>query len=136
MKCSRCGYEWKSRVERPKACPDCKRRDWDKVSSPKPASEVFDLTKNTLPNGSFEEGSFGIWSVEVAPGGHIPTPYIEMPDKSLPTVIEFTFDSRVDNSVGCAALQEAGYHEPLIDGARYRVTFDRRQPASVRVEHP
>lgn len=26
MKCPFCGYEWEKRVERPKACPECKRR--------------------------------------------------------------------------------------------------------------
>lgn len=27
--CLRCGYRWINRVERPKACPDCKSRSWD-----------------------------------------------------------------------------------------------------------
>jgi len=31
--CRKCGYEWKSRArnhgQRPKSCPECKRRDWD-----------------------------------------------------------------------------------------------------------
>lgn len=26
MKCNKCGYEWASRIEEPKACPRCKRR--------------------------------------------------------------------------------------------------------------
>jgi len=25
-KCGKCGYQWVPRVERPKACPECKRR--------------------------------------------------------------------------------------------------------------
>ena len=29
LKCLQCGYEWEPRVERPKACPECIRRDWD-----------------------------------------------------------------------------------------------------------
>lgn len=24
-KCSKCGYEWESRIEKPKACPLCKQ---------------------------------------------------------------------------------------------------------------
>lgn len=28
MKCPRCGYEWEGRVEKPKACPECKGRLW------------------------------------------------------------------------------------------------------------
>lgn len=27
-KCALCGHEWKSRVEKPKQCPGCKRYDW------------------------------------------------------------------------------------------------------------
>ena len=32
FKCKRpiCGYEWQSRVEKPKVCPRCKSYDWDK----------------------------------------------------------------------------------------------------------
>ena len=29
-KCEKCGYEWLARVENPKSCPECKRRDWRK----------------------------------------------------------------------------------------------------------
>jgi len=29
MKCKRCGYEWDSRKEKPKSCPNCKRYDWN-----------------------------------------------------------------------------------------------------------
>ncbi len=29
-KCKKCLYEWKSNLERPKSCPNCKRYDWDK----------------------------------------------------------------------------------------------------------
>jgi len=29
-KCQKCGYEWQSRVENPKECPDCKSRHWNK----------------------------------------------------------------------------------------------------------
>ncbi len=29
-KCKRCGYEWAARVEKPKACPECKDRKWNK----------------------------------------------------------------------------------------------------------
>jgi len=29
-KCKKCGYEWESRVKKPKACPECKTRTWDK----------------------------------------------------------------------------------------------------------
>jgi predicted Zn-ribbon and HTH transcriptional regulator len=28
-KCKRCGYEWKSRVEKPLTCPRCKRYDYN-----------------------------------------------------------------------------------------------------------
>ena len=28
MKCNKCGYEWESRVENPKECPECKTRLW------------------------------------------------------------------------------------------------------------
>jgi predicted Zn-ribbon and HTH transcriptional regulator len=27
--CKKCGYKWKSRVEKPSACPRCKRYDYD-----------------------------------------------------------------------------------------------------------
>lgn len=26
LKCLKCGYEWVGRVEKPKACPECKSR--------------------------------------------------------------------------------------------------------------
>lgn len=29
FKCKRCNYEWEPRVDNPKACPECKRRDWN-----------------------------------------------------------------------------------------------------------
>lgn len=30
-KCNKCGYSWTKRIDRrPKACPECKARDWDK----------------------------------------------------------------------------------------------------------
>jgi len=29
-KCKRCGYEWESKLKVPKACPRCKRYDWNK----------------------------------------------------------------------------------------------------------
>jgi len=30
-KCNQCKHEWKSRIEKkPKACPACKRYDWNK----------------------------------------------------------------------------------------------------------
>ena len=28
-KCRVCGYEWESRTKLPKACPKCKRYDWN-----------------------------------------------------------------------------------------------------------
>lgn len=28
-KCLRCGWKWMSRVRNPKACPRCKRYDWN-----------------------------------------------------------------------------------------------------------
>ena len=28
--CQKCGYEWESRKENPKSCPECKTRNWDK----------------------------------------------------------------------------------------------------------
>lgn len=33
-KCERCGYEWMSKLEKPKACPRCKRYDWHKSGTP------------------------------------------------------------------------------------------------------
>ncbi len=30
LRCLRCGYEWAARVEKPKACPECKDRRWNK----------------------------------------------------------------------------------------------------------
>ena len=30
-KCLKCEYEWTSRNGKPKACPRCKRYDWDKT---------------------------------------------------------------------------------------------------------
>lgn len=29
-KCLRCNYEWRSTVENPKSCPNCKRYDWNR----------------------------------------------------------------------------------------------------------
>lgn len=29
-KCLRCDYEWQGRIEKPKACPECKTRLWNK----------------------------------------------------------------------------------------------------------
>lgn len=29
-KCKKCGYEWLSRIEKPKACPACKQYGWQK----------------------------------------------------------------------------------------------------------
>ena len=29
-KCKKCKHEWIGRVENPKECPECKRRDWNK----------------------------------------------------------------------------------------------------------
>jgi len=29
-KCKKCGYEWTSRVDNPKECPECKSRRWNK----------------------------------------------------------------------------------------------------------
>lgn len=29
-KCEQCGHEWDPRTDKPKACPACKRYDWDK----------------------------------------------------------------------------------------------------------
>lgn len=31
MKCNNCGHEWISRIEKPKACPKCKRYDYQDV---------------------------------------------------------------------------------------------------------
>jgi predicted Zn-ribbon and HTH transcriptional regulator len=31
--CRLCNYVWVARVSRPKACPDCKSRNWDKPPS-------------------------------------------------------------------------------------------------------
>lgn len=30
-KCKKCGYIWKSFLDKPKQCPNCKRNDWDKT---------------------------------------------------------------------------------------------------------
>ncbi len=43
-KCKKCQYEWPSKLERPKACPKCKRYDWDKEDSEIPVG--FDSIKN------------------------------------------------------------------------------------------
>lgn len=29
-KCSKCNYKWLSRVAKPKSCPQCKTRIWDR----------------------------------------------------------------------------------------------------------
>ena len=28
--CQKCGYKWTPRKKKPKSCPECKSRDWDK----------------------------------------------------------------------------------------------------------
>lgn len=30
-KCLLCKYEWESKLEEPRACPNCKRYDWNKT---------------------------------------------------------------------------------------------------------
>ena len=40
MKCVKCGYEWDSRVQAPKACPRCKSRQ-DTKESLKAIKEAF-----------------------------------------------------------------------------------------------
>jgi len=30
IKCKRCGYKWIPRTEKPKRCPNCSSRVWDK----------------------------------------------------------------------------------------------------------
>lgn len=30
LKCLRCNYLWKPRIENPRSCPTCKRYDWNK----------------------------------------------------------------------------------------------------------
>jgi len=32
MKCQKCGYEWKNRTEKPKACPLCKQYTYEKLN--------------------------------------------------------------------------------------------------------
>ena len=32
-KCLKCGYEWIGRTGHPRACPNCKRYDWDKIAN-------------------------------------------------------------------------------------------------------
>jgi len=29
-KCKKCGHEWLPRVKKPKECPECKSRSWNK----------------------------------------------------------------------------------------------------------
>ena len=29
-KCNQCGYKWTPRVKKPKLCPSCRKRTWDK----------------------------------------------------------------------------------------------------------
>ena len=29
-KCNQCGFEWIARLKEPRACPNCKRYDWNK----------------------------------------------------------------------------------------------------------
>ena len=33
--CKRCGHKWLSRAEKPRACPNCKRYDWNKEKEDK-----------------------------------------------------------------------------------------------------
>lgn len=45
-KCKRCKYEWNARISRkPKACPNCKRYDWDSPSGPKAKSAKANKSK-------------------------------------------------------------------------------------------
>ena len=30
LSCLQCGYSWEPRKKKPKECPDCKSRKWDK----------------------------------------------------------------------------------------------------------
>lgn len=58
MKCAKCGFEWKSRVANPRACPKCKRYDPSvplvkprKKESPRtPEKEIF--TPEPVPSYS------------------------------------------------------------------------------------
>lgn len=36
LTCGICGYKWKPRTAQPKACPDCKSRDWFLLPTPFP----------------------------------------------------------------------------------------------------
>ena len=38
-KCKLCGYEWNSRVEKPKCCPKCKRYDYQTKEDEKEVQE-------------------------------------------------------------------------------------------------
>ena len=35
LTCAKCGYEWESRVDVPKECPDCKSREWQEKKEKK-----------------------------------------------------------------------------------------------------
>ncbi len=47
-KCKRCGYEWAARVEKPKACPECKRRDWDKLLKTMSKDQLASLHRQVM----------------------------------------------------------------------------------------
>jgi len=38
-KCKKCGHTWESRTDEPKACPRCKRYDYDKSKADKDAGQ-------------------------------------------------------------------------------------------------
>lgn len=38
--CNQCDYEWIANTQHPKACPRCKRYDWDKIKDEKGGNET------------------------------------------------------------------------------------------------
>jgi predicted Zn-ribbon and HTH transcriptional regulator len=47
FKCTKCEYEWNSRVEKPVACPRCKNYKWDEPTTLKRGQNVENNTKTS-----------------------------------------------------------------------------------------
>ena len=46
--CQKCNYQWEPRKEKPKACPECKSRDWYKELLKEDVKSLIDGLRNAV----------------------------------------------------------------------------------------